>query len=874
MAISAPDRATLLLDTSAAPLSPRPARSSRRRRIRIVLLVAAALLIIDYGLSLALESGWLRRSLTFKLEAAFGRTVQVSSFSFSLFEGPRLEANYVTVSEDPRFGHEYFLRADQVTVSPRWTALFRGKFEPAALSISRPSLNLVRLPNGEWNLESWLPHLSPSISLTPVAGRPAPRPVRIDVSGGRIDFKEGENKLPFAFVGVNGSVEQASSGSWRLNLHAQPFRSAVALQQAGELTLNGIIGGTSSRLRPASLELDWNAASLSDVLRLFRGYDYGIRGLLSLQLKVQSHGYDWNFSAASQFRRLHRWDLPLRDDDPAANLDVQATWHPSSARLELTHAIVEMPRSSIEAAGVMTFTPAAMPQQASIKDEHLEITSPSIVLADALSWYRAFHRNVADLLEVHGSASARLTLSGWPPRIIDGQLASAGAVADGGSAPVQMRMEKAAATFSSDSIILQPVVFSVGGGNSALRLQASIARDLQWHSRWKLNGRTPNVRSLFDAAEALGFNLPPGWLLSGPAECDLQWSGRILPALREPSGTINLNGLKIQAPFLNHDITRVKASIALSPLGDNVQILSANAFATDWRGSLRRTSIADGWNFTLSASDLSASEMDRWLNPQRRENMLDRLLPFLASEPESRPMPSWLRARGTIEIGSFSLSSFQFRKLGADAFIEGRRLRFTNARAGFYGGALSGSMDLDLAQNPSYEIAAQFQDVNLGLLAAHTFSLADLFAGAASGTLHLAVQGLGRDALIRSLSCRGNAEMADASYRGIDLQDSIQAASRQPGVTIFPRAAAEFSCADGRVNFSRLYLQSRTADFDAAGYVDFQRRMGFQILPIAGDPPPQTRLSTNPRSVAVYRLSGSLSEPQLLPATVRTTVRH
>lgn len=873
MSVTAPDRETLLLDSAAAPRSSHAARSVRRRRIRLLIMTVAALLVIDYGISITLETGWLHRSLTLKLESAFGRGVEVGSFSFSLLEGPRLEANYVTVSEDPRFGHEYFLRADQVSVSPRWSALFRGRLELGALSISNPSLNLVRLPNGEWNLESWLPRPRALTSLTPSSSRPAARPARIAVSNGRIDFKEGQTKLPFAFVDVDGTVEQASSGSWRLDLRAQPFRSAAALEESGELRLSGLIGGTSSRLRPASLELDWDAASLSDVFRLFRGYDYGIRGLLSLQLKAQSSGYDWNFAAASQLRRLHRWDLPLRSDDPAANLDVEATWHPGAARLDLTRAAVDLPRSSIQVAGMMTFAPAPMPQQASIKDEHLEITSQSIMLADALSWYRAFHRNVADQFEVQGSASLRFNLAGWPPRIVSGQLASVGAEADGGSTPVQIRMEKAAAEFSPDSITLRPVIFSVGGGSSALRLQASIAHDSQWHSQWSLNGRTSEVRSLFDAAEALGFNLPPGWLLSGPAECDLQWSGRILPAMHAPAGTIRVNGLKIHAPFLNKDITRVKASIDLSPRGDDVQLLSANAFSGAWSGSLRQDSATGEWNFALSADNLSAAGMDRWLNPQRRPNILGRLLPFLAPEPERVPVPSWLRGSGTLVIGTFDLSAFQFRKLRADASISGRHLRLTNAQAGFYGGALSGSMDLDLAQTPSYGVVAQFRNVSLGLLAAHTFSLSDLFSGAASGALHLASRGLGREALLRSLSCRGAAQVTDASYRGIDLQESLQASSRRPGVTIVPHAAAEFSCSNGRVNFSRLRLQDRHAVFDATGYVDFQRRMGFEILPLS-DSLQETGLSAEPRLSRAYRLSGSLSEPQLLRVSDHTTAHR
>lgn len=875
MGVIASNQERLLARESVPAPAPLRRRSwLSRRRLRVFLIAVAALLFFDYGLSLLLESGWLHHSLTIRLEAAFGRPVEVSNYSFSLLEGPRLEANYITVGEDPRFGHEYFLRADQVAASPRWSALLRGKFELGALSIRRPSLNLVRLPDGEWNLESWLPRPRGSLPLAPVTDRPSARPASIAVSSGRIDFKEGDDKLPFAFIDVDGDVSQGAVGSWRLDLRAQPFRAGVDLQQAGELHLTGVIGGTSSRLRPASLELDWNAASLSDVLRLFRGYDYGTRGLLSLQLKAQTHGYDWNFLSSTELRRLHRWDMAPRFDDPAANLNVQAIWHPADARLELSDAVIEMPRSSIHAAGTMTFAPAPTPEQASIKDEHLEVTSRSLLLSDVLSWYRAFHRNVADQFEVRGSTSLNFAFAGWPPRIEHGEIASAGAEADGGSTPVQIRMEKASATFLPRSVTLQPVVFSVGAGNGAFRLQASLSRNPRWRSFWKLDGSTPEIRSLFAAADALGFNLPPGWTLDGPAGCNLQWAGDIWPALREPSGTLTLSGLKIHAPFLNRDITHVKASIELSPQGDKVQLTSANAFAADWHGTFQRSALSSEWNFSLSANQLSAAEMDRWLNPQRRENLLDRILPFLASQPPPQPMPAWLRARGTLTIGQFALASFQFHQLHASAWVEGRQLKLSNAQAAFYGGTLSGSVALDLAPEPSYDIVAQFRDVSLGLVAAHTFSLSNLFTGAASGNLRLTAEGLGRDALLRSLSCRGSAQVRAASYSGMDLVESLQASSKRPGITTFPSALADFSCARGRVDFSRLQLQSPHGDFDATGYVDFARHVGFEILPVDTDPPSAAAGPAIPVSPAVYRLSGSLNAPDIVRVAARTTERR
>lgn len=873
---------SVTLGSAARPSAPPPAsspaparRPSARRRFRIVLIVLSALLLADFGISLAFQLGWLRHSLTTRLEAAFGRPIQVSNFSFSLLDGPQIEANYISVGEDPRFGNEYFLRADQVAAGIRWLALLRGKFEVGSLSISNPALNLVRLPDGEWNLESWLPH-PPGNDLKPAAAPSAfsARPRLIEVSGGRINFKEGVAKLPFAFINVDGSVEQTSAGSWRINLEAEPFRAAVNLQQPGELSLTGTLGGTSSRLRPASLHFNWDAASISDVLRLFTGYDYGVRGLFSLQLNAKTRGYDWKFSSASQFRRLHRWDLPLRADDPAANLEIRASWHPAAARLDLTSATMEFPRSHIRATGAVTFAPSSNPQLPSVKNARLQIASRSLVFSDALAWYRAFHPGVAEQFEVHGAAALQFALAGWPPRIQSGEISSQGAEADGGRIPVMMRMEKAALLFSRNSVTLPPLLFSAGRRNGEFRFSGSIARLPQWHSSWKLNGSTRDVRSLFDAAESLGHSLPAGWQINGPVSCDLQWVGRSFPALRNLSGTLNLNGIKIAAPFLNRVITHVDAAVALSPQGAQIRLNSANAFAADWRGLLQKSAATSGWQFTLAAKDLSAVAMDRWLNPERRPNFLERILPFFASNPQPQHMPSWLRARGTLSIGEFALSPFDFQDFRASAAMQGRHWQFSNARANFYGGALSGAISLDLASTPSYNVSAKFENVRLGRLAARTFSLANLFSGRASGGLRLSAKGLSRAALLHSLVCKGRARMRNSFYSGMDLVESLQASSRRPGITIFPKASADFSCVQGRLNFSPLELQSPQGNFRATGYVDFQRRIHLTVVPLASDSPVLSANAASLRRAAAahsssatalrkFKLTGSLNAPAI-----------
>src|ERR1700683_580020 len=94
----------------------RPRRRPWTRWPRRIVFFLIFLWLADLGASLLIRHTRLQRRLTARLESVFGRSVEVGRYDFSLWGGPTLEAQSVTFGEDPRFGHEYFLRADSLTV--------------------------------------------------------------------------------------------------------------------------------------------------------------------------------------------------------------------------------------------------------------------------------------------------------------------------------------------------------------------------------------------------------------------------------------------------------------------------------------------------------------------------------------------------------------------------------------------------------------------------------------------------------------------------------------------------------------------------------------------------------------------------------------
>src|SRR5271156_2598455 len=412
------------------PVSPEPpvtADAPPRRSWSWLPKFVAFLLVLfwlaNIGISLLITHTRLQKRITGRLQAVFGRPVEVGRYDFSLWGGPTLEAQAVTFAEDPRFGHEYFLRAEAVTVRLRWQSLLRGHMELGTVSLSHPSLNLVRNSVGDWNLAEWLPRppvtaipfTPPNVNTSRLASQPSVRFTRLEVDSGRINFKRGDEKIPFAFITVNGYVEPDGPGRWRVNLQATPTRAALALQTPGTIYLSGSLGGTSSRLRPASLDLAWGEASVSDVLRLFRGYDFGVRGNMAAVVHAETQGDGWTLQARSQLRELHRWDLAMRPDNPAFDINARMMLSPLASSMAITDATIEAPASFARATANFDWTDSADRSSVSSKANRIEITQSEIDLKDALAWLRGFHPDVASDVSVSGTASSTASFSGWPP---------------------------------------------------------------------------------------------------------------------------------------------------------------------------------------------------------------------------------------------------------------------------------------------------------------------------------------------------------------------------------------------------------------------------------------------------------------------------
>jgi hypothetical protein len=817
----------------------------------------------------------------------------VGNYDFSLWSGPTLVAESVTFSEDPRFGNEYFLRAESVKVRLHWQSLFRGHMDLGTVTLEQPSLNLVRNSQGDWNLAEWLPRpLSAGLSggnsagaknptaAVPRAGeRPYVRFDRILVDGGRINFKRGDEKIAFAFTDVTGSVEPDSPGRWRIDLEAVPMRAAVPLQEAGSIHLAGQVGGTSSRLRPAKFALSWQDASISDVLRLSRGYDFGLRGDFALALNAHTDEDDWVVETETRLRALHRWDLSVRADNPDLNVLAKFTVHPQAAGFDVTGAMLEAPHSSARADAHFAWASSADALGDVRPRAEVKVTESQIDLGDVLAWIRAFHSDVSPDLALAGFASGTTTVVTSPLRVTAATARVLGATLRSPRLRMAAHISPLQFQYDQGAVTLAPAKLRFGDGpndQNSLAIEASTKSSAHEFPSYHLAGSIDQIRDVVAAASALGWNISRGWDLAGPAKFDLGWQTAEWPWLAQPSGTIdwgadggsareprataafstkpNAESTEREAtlltPFLNEPVTNIRAHLDWRSATRHIALASADAFGGHWSGTLDAREGAGSWKFALSADHLATADVDRWLNPRWSESLLDRMLPFLNSSSTSIAEPENIRAAGHISIEQLTVAPLVAHRVQGDLRIDGRTVELTSASAELAGGSVSGAFHALFQAVPEYRVKLNFSQVDLVALASASPQLAGQFSGVTSGELLLSAKGANRSELSAALECQGSAHVGSPVLEKIDLDQSFRAGEFRDGASAFHDAVAEFDCTDGKIDFRKLEFTSPGARVEGSGSVDFSRGVNFRFaLPAAPG--------------VAYELSGQLASPDV-----------
>lgn len=840
--------------------------------------VVIFLLLAQMGLPYVMQTRRMRAYLLAHLERSFGRPVQARGFSMQILPFPRVDVEDVSIEENPSFGHEYFLRADRLTASVRWLGLLRGHFDFGTISLSRPSLILVRNEQGGWNLEGWLPPAAQRAAAPAGVAYGPQRPAdagnhlqKIEFDEGRINFKTGDEKRPFAFTEVSGSVEQMAPGRWQLRLEAVPWRSGVALQSTGTLQVRGEVAGTSARLQPAQIQVHWDKVSIADLFRMITGNDYGVRGEFALdgnasvgkpEAGEQLNPGSWKFAAHVRAARIHRWDLTERNDNPGVSLNLKGVWDVLAGEARAESVTLDLPQSHFEGAAAL--------KTAGMSEWNLRVENAGIQAPDLLAWYRAFQPDVAESVSARQFFKARFALHGRPLILDQGEISS-----DGGElrlpgfakpvligkvhgvggqiigfsnddvfriASVPIYLDGAAREASPSSKLVstkgKPDSQSLFPNELDFALIQNFAADGTFGS-CRIRGRVSDVANLLRATAGLGKTINHGWELSGGA------SGEFVPEWKNIFGNATWHGsvsftrAQLQAAGLNQPLKLDDVHATWNPGKRTVSIAKADAFGATWSGSVDEAPVADSsaapqWKFQLHADHLDAAELDLWFGPRARPNWLQRLLPSLLGKSDSGAKPSELlrriSAEGDLTADSLTIEKVKFAHASAHVAFHDLHLDVKDAGAEWAAGMARGSMNAVFSVPPQYEISVDVDRANLA-----EFPWApkwdERWSGTATGKLHLTTSGIGREELLDHLAGSGEVHLKMVELRGWDIPASLDSGTLHTGSSRWASGDGEFSIKERALRFDAITLENPRAQMHLSGSFGFQQNLDLTFAP-------------------------------------------
>lgn len=295
-------------------------REKVRRRLRVALAVIAVL-VLALVVPPLINVNHYKGRIVQLISQSLGRPVRLSSVQVRLLPWPGFELSNLSVAEDPAYGAEPVLYANQVIASIRLLALLGGRVEIGKISVDDASLNLVRAGPGRWNLDPLFRTAAAQTGSATGAHNVAPLPY-LEATNSRIDFKNGTEKLPFSLVNADLSFWQENPGEWRLRLRGQPARTDVSIYQeeTGIVRIEASVRRAPAlRLMPLHLDLDWREAQLGQLARIVTGSDPGWRGNLTGELHL-----DGSPDTAQITIRLRAAGVHRAEFTPTSPLDFDA----------------------------------------------------------------------------------------------------------------------------------------------------------------------------------------------------------------------------------------------------------------------------------------------------------------------------------------------------------------------------------------------------------------------------------------------------------------------------------------------------------------------------------------------------------------------
>ncbi|MGH9789083.1 MAG: AsmA family protein [Candidatus Acidiferrales bacterium] len=822
----------------------------RRKRLWIALLLLGALVL---SLPLLVNLEVFRTPVHRALERQVGRRVEFSALTARLLPRPGIVARGVLVHEEEGFGHEPFLYAEEVHCNLSGGLLWRGEVDCAEFYFLRPSINLVRRADGQWNVAQFL-----------MAGKAAgagSKPA-VSVSEGRINFKLGPDKQVVALVDARARLEAQPDGRWQVAFTARPVRVDRRLNETGELALSGEVSPGAAGSAPSfRFDAGLENGSLAQWWVLFAGTELPVRAQASLRAHFEGTLAEWGARGTLALEGLRRWDLVAPSRSPRWQIAFRVRRLAGDDLLVVEEATVRAQQSVLGLSGQVENL-RAQPRWS------FEANSDRLALDELGAQFSSLKANVDSGLRWEGEAQLALVAKG-PLTDWRGTLAvPAGASlhVPGISEPVQLaelRLHCERGRLTLDPLAVR---FSA---QRTLTLSGEVRLDapgLPYRLRWQ--SAQIELEPLWQTAEALGWDVFESARWNGRARVDLEWRGEALgDEAPRWQGAVQLAEAGYHPPELNAGLGIPSAQLVWSGTALQIQPLELRLGENSLTGSMVRPRDDAPWEVNLSGARLRLADLNALVNPAQR-GLFERLV-----RAETRTAANWSRgaAVGKLRVQEVAAGPFRLGAFEADGDWRAGALSFQRLRFRAYAGRFDGRFQADFRDSPPrYRLAGNIRQMAVAGLLADATSLANLYTGLASAEVALESAGTRPRELVRNLQGRVIGGINHGAIMQVDLLAAMAAATGaegapgSDGTTAMESLVGEFRVAEEQVELDAVQLIVAGAALELSGRVGFDKRLDLQVR---GQPLRVAGRELAPVAVrtlgGVYRLAGTLARPEV-----------
>jgi hypothetical protein len=684
--------------------------SSKRRVALAAALVLLLLFLVRPGASR------LKSRIITSLSAAVGRPVDLGTVHIRLLPRPGFDLENLVVYDDPAFGSEPMLRASEVTADLRLSSLLRGRLEVAKLDLTEPSLNLVHHAGGGWNFQGLLERAArtPLAPTGKMKSEPRPGFPYIEGSSGRINFKNGPEKKPYALTSADFSLWQDSENVWGIRLKALPFRSDMNLNDTGQLQVSGTWQrAVSFRDTPVQFNVEWAGAQIGQITKFFTGNDGGWRGEILFDATVTGTPALLKISSTVSADDFRRYDI-------TSGTSLRLAGRCDGEYNTQEHVFHQIDCSAPVGSGLLTIA-----GEGGLPGSHryaLAVTARNVPTSAIGALARRAKKDLPEDLALEGMLQGKLSLaedaaSGAAPRfeghgqIEDLRVSSASNKGDLGPQTIPLAITDsaalrgktgarapAAARFEFGPFTIErarPGAAAVRGWVDRAGYAFTILGDAEVGRTLRV-ARTFGLRTISPAAEGtaqLNLQIAGLWMGQG---------GTAVFAGPQVTGSAKLRNVRFGLRGAGEPVEIASAEMQFSPDEVRVGKLNLKAAGAVWKGSLampRGCGSPESCpvRFQLNTDEISLNEVNDWAYPSPKSRPWYRL----GSAKLAPSLLARVRASGRVTADRFVLRSVSASGLSANISLNAGKLEVSSLDAELLGGIYRGKWQADFGVKPA-----------------------------------------------------------------------------------------------------------------------------------------------------------------------------